>query len=244
MSATVLTLDHVTSGYGSLTVLRDVDATVGAGEMVAVLGSNGAGKSTLLKTVVGLLRPRSGRILGPSGQLSGRSADSIARSGVILVPEGRQLFASMTVLDNLLLGWYARGGSRAERRAQMKQVFDLFPILEERPAMPAGSMSGGQQQMLAIGRALMARPKVLLLDEPSLGLAPMVLKHVFEALQRLRELEVTILLVEQNAKMTLDFADRAYVLERGRVVVEGPASALAQDPRIQQIYLGLADHAH
>jgi branched-chain amino acid transport system ATP-binding protein len=149
----------------------------------------------------------------------------------------------MTVMDNLLLGWYAGGGSRTERRAQMTQVFDLFPVIAERPRLLAGSMSGGQQQMLAIGRALMARPKVLLLDEPSLGLAPMVLRHVFEALKRLRELEVTIVLVEQNAKMTLDFADRAYVLERGRVVVEGPAAKLAEDPRIQQIYLGLAEHA-
>ena len=243
MSSAVLTLEGVTSGYGSLTVLREVNATVASGEIVAILGSNGAGKSTLLKTVVGLLRPQAGRILGASGQLSGRTTESIARSGVILVPEGRQLFASMTVMDNLLLGWYAGGGSRTERRAQMTQVFDLFPVIAERPRLLAGSMSGGQQQMLAIGRALMARPKVLLLDEPSLGLAPMVLRHVFEALKRLRELEVTIVLVEQNAKMTLDFADRAYVLERGRVVVEGPAAKLAEDPRIQQIYLGLAEHA-
>jgi branched-chain amino acid transport system ATP-binding protein len=215
--------------------------TVAEGEIVAILGSNGAGKSTLLKSVVGLLRARSGRIYGAGVELTGLSTEAIARAGVMLVPEGRQLFASMTVLENLQLGGYM---SRRKVRvdSQLEQVFELFPILQERRRQLAGSMSGGQQQMLAIGRAMMARPKMLLLDEPSLGLAPIVLGQVFDALARLRTLGVTTLLVEQNAIMTLAFADRAYVLERGKVVVAGKASDLADDPRIQQAYLGLAGH--
>jgi branched-chain amino acid transport system ATP-binding protein len=241
MSEPILSLSGVSSGYGELVVLHDVDVRVDQGEIVAILGSNGAGKSTLLRSIVGLLRTRSGRIMGPGGELTGRSTEAIARAGVILVPEGRQLFSTMTVLDNLLLGghMHRRQGGGGDR---IEQVFDLFPILKERRRQVAGSMSGGQQQMLAIGRALMARPKVLLLDEPSLGLAPIVLGQVFKALGTLRDLGVTTLIVEQNAMMTLEFADRAYVLERGAVVVEGNASELANDPRIQQAYLGLAGH--
>ncbi len=241
MSTPLLSIEGVCSGYGDLVVLHDVDVTVDDGEIVAILGSNGAGKSTLLKSVVGLLRTRSGQISGAGVRLTGLSTEAIARAGVILVPEGRQLFSTMSVLENLLLGGHV---NRRHHRndSQLEQVFELFPILKERRRQVAGSLSGGQQQMLAIGRALMARPKVLLLDEPSLGLAPIVLGQVFEALGTLRTLGVTTLLVEQNAMMTLAFADRAYVLERGRVVVAGKASELASDPRIQQAYLGLAGH--
>ena len=241
MSTPLLSVAGVRSGYGDLIVLHDVDITVHDGEIVAILGSNGAGKSTLLKSIVGLLRTRSGQIDGAGVRLTGLPTEAIARAGIILVPEGRQLFSTMSVLENLLLGGHL---NRRQHRndSQLDQVFELFPILKERRRQVAGSMSGGQQQMLAIGRALMARPKVLLLDEPSLGLAPIVLGQVFEALATLRTLGVTTLLVEQNAMMTLAFADRAYVLERGRVVVEGKAADLANDPRIRQAYLGLGGH--
>jgi branched-chain amino acid transport system ATP-binding protein len=243
MSEPILSIDRLSGGYGELTVLHEVSAHVNEAEIVAVLGSNGAGKSTLLKTVAGLLRPTRGRVRGVGRDLTGLSPERVSRAGVILVPEGRQLFASMSVMENLLLGGHARRRERAAQRAQLRQLFDLFPILEERRRQAAGSLSGGQQQMVAIGRALMARPRVLLLDEPSLGLAPLVLAQVFEVLATLRSMGVTTLLVEQNARMTLELADRAYVLERGRTVVEGPAAELVDDPRIQHAYLGLADHA-
>jgi branched-chain amino acid transport system ATP-binding protein len=239
MTDPVLVIEGVTGGYGELMVLHDVSAFVREGEIVAVLGSNGAGKSTLLKTVAGLLRPVRGRISGLGRELTGLSAERVSRAGVMLVPEGRQLFSAMSVMENLLLGGYARGRGRGQRD-QLARVLELFPILGERRRQVAGSLSGGQQQMLAIGRALMARPSVLLLDEPSLGLAPIVLAEVFEVLGTLRGLGVTTMIVEQNAKMTLGLADRAYVLERGRVVVQGPAAALIDDPRIQRAYLGLA----
>jgi branched-chain amino acid transport system ATP-binding protein len=224
-------------------VLHGVNAHVLEGEIVAVLGSNGAGKSTLLRAVAGLLPTRTGRILVGAQDVTGRAPEKIARSGVILVPEGRQLFGTMTVMENLLLGGQMHRRDRSGERAQLDRVLELFPALESRRRQVAGSMSGGEQQMVAIARALMARPRVLLLDEPSLGLAPIVLGMVFDALRSLRELGVTTLLVEQNASMTLRLADRAYVLERGRVVVDGPAAELHDDPRIQHAYLGLAAQA-
>jgi branched-chain amino acid transport system ATP-binding protein len=227
----------VTSGYGSVTVLRDVSLHVAEGEIVALLGANGAGKSTLLKTVVGLLRPTAGTIEAHGADITGSLPERITRRRVVLVPEGRQLFDAMTVRENLILGGYTQPRSR--RNGDLDRVFALFPILRERQRQKASSLSGGQRQMVALGRALMARPTLLLLDEPSLGLAPLVIKETFETLVKLRDDGVTILVVEQNAMMTLEIADRAYVLERGRVTIDGPAEELARDPRIREAYLGL-----
>jgi branched-chain amino acid transport system ATP-binding protein len=231
-----LRVHRLTGGYGDVTVLRGISLEVAAGEIVAILGANGAGKTTLLRTVVGLLRPKSGTVEANGVDITGRKTEAITRQSVVLVPEGRQLFHSMTVLENLILGGYTR--PRSERGPNMERVFDLFPILKERQSQKASSLSGGQRQMVALGRALMARPTLLLLDEPSLGLAPLVIKETFDTLARLRDDGVTILIVEQNAAMTLGLADRAYVLTRGRVSMQGPAAELAADPRVQQAYLG------
>jgi len=232
-----LTLEGVTGGYGGVTVLRDISLEVQEGEIVAILGANGAGKSTLLKTVVGLLRPSCGRIAAGGEDITGMAPEKITRRNVVLVPEGRQLFDAMTIRENLTLGGYTQ--PRANRAGDLRRVFDLFPILEERQRQKASSLSGGQRQMVAIGRALMARPRLLLLDEPSLGLAPLIIKETFATLATLRDDGVTVLVVEQNAMMTLELADRAYVLGRGKVSMQGRASDLAQDPRIREAYLGL-----
>jgi branched-chain amino acid transport system ATP-binding protein len=238
MPEPALSVDHVTSGYGPVTVLRDVSLTVGRGEVVAVLGSNGAGKSTLMKTVVGLLRAKEGRIGCGGEDITGRSTEDIARLGTTLVPEGRHLFPDMTVRENLMLGAYAHRRDRKATARQLERVHELFPLLAERAQQRAGGLSGGQQQMVAIGRALMARPQVLLLDEPSLGLAPKVTYQVFSALGQLRGLGVTVLVVEQNASLALELADRAYVLERGRVTIAGTSEQLRRDGRVQASYLG------
>ena len=232
-----LRVQGVTSGYGGVTVLRDVSLDVAEGEIVAILGANGAGKSTLLKTIIGLLHPTSGTIEAHGEDITGSSPEVITRKQVSLVPEGRQLFDTMTVKENLQLGGYTQ--PKSNRQEDMARVFELFPILEERITQKASSLSGGQRQMVALGRALMARPTLLLLDEPSLGLAPLIIKETFETLATLRDAGVTILIVEQNAMMTLALADRAYVLERGSVSMEGPADELAKDPRVRQAYLGL-----
>jgi branched-chain amino acid transport system ATP-binding protein len=234
-----LVIDKLTSGYGHVTVLRDVSLRVGQGEIVALLGSNGAGKSTLLKTVVGLLHPSKGQIFVDGDSVARTSTERIAEKGVVLCPEGRQLFSALTVHDNLMLGAYGHRRDRRGTQEALERVYTLFPILRDRAGQVAGSMSGGEQQMAAIGRALMARPQVLLLDEPSLGLAPLVLRQVFEALERLRQFGLTVLIVEQNAMLTLELADRGYVLERGRISVEGPSSNLRQDERVRAAYLGL-----
>jgi branched-chain amino acid transport system ATP-binding protein len=233
---TALAVDGVTSGYGQVTVLRNVNLSVSEGEIVAILGGNGAGKTTLLRTVVGLLRPSAGRIVALGEEITGSLPEKITRRQIAYVPEGRQLFDSMSVRDNLILGAYTQ--PRANREADFERVFQLFPILRERVGQKVSELSGGQRQMVAIGCALMARPKLLLLDEPSLGLAPLVVRETFQTLTKLREEGVTILIVEQNAMMTLELADRAYVLTRGSVSMEGVAEDLIQDPRIQQAYLG------
>ncbi len=233
-----LAVENVTSGYGPVTVLREVSVTVAQGEIVAILGSNGAGKSTLMKTIAGLLRPSAGRVLAYGREVSRLAPEKITSAGVMMVPEGRQLFGELSVADNLLLGAYLHKREREQNRKQLEIVYDLFPILKERLRQAAGGMSGGQQQMVAIARGLMARPRVLLLDEPSLGLAPQVIEQVFAALARLRELGTTVLIVEQNALQALDLADRAYVLERGRVTIEGAAGQLKDDPRVRAAYLG------
>jgi len=239
VSEPLLHVDGVTAGYGPVTVLRGVTLSAGEGELVTVLGANGAGKSTLLATVVGLLNPRGGRILFGGEDVTGQPAESMARRRLVMVPEGRQLFGPMTVLDNLLLGAHARHLGRRAAGEPLERVFALFPVLKERTRQPAASLSGGQQQMLAIGRALMAEPRMLLLDEPSLGLAPLVTRSLFDILRVLHDAGTSILLVEQNARMALDLADRAYVMERGTVTVEGRAADMLEDERVRAAYLGL-----
>jgi branched-chain amino acid transport system ATP-binding protein len=239
MTEPLLLAEDVTAGYGPVTVLRGVTLVAREGDLVTVLGANGSGKSTLLSAIVGLQPPRAGRVMFAGQDITGKSPETIARQRLVLVPEGRQLFGPMSVLDNLLLGAHSRPRNRRAAADALERVYSLFPVLRERARLPAASLSGGQQQMLAIGRALMADPKMLLLDEPSLGLAPLVTRQLFDTLRLLHDAGVSILLVEQNARMALELADRAYVMERGAVTVEGPAAEMLQDERVQAAYLGL-----
>ena len=236
----MLSLRNVESGYGSLKVLRHVSLHVGRGEIVSIIGANGAGKTTLLKTVVGLLRARDGQILFEDRDISAARTESIVRGGCSLVPEGRQVFAPMSVHENLLLGASARfrRGTRVRTDEDLDRVFALFPRLKERVNQLAGTLSGGEQQMLALGRALMARPKLILLDEPSMGLAPLVVKEIFVVIRRLRDEGNTVLLVEQNARAALKIANRGYVLENGRIILEAPAEALLANRDVERAYLG------
>jgi branched-chain amino acid transport system ATP-binding protein len=236
----VLRLRNVDAGYGKLAVLRRVSVHVSPGEIVTLVGANGAGKTTLLRTVAGLVRPRAGEIVFGGEGVTRLATERIVARGCSLVPEGRQVFATMAVRENLLLGahvQYARG-RREEVAADLERVYGLFPILARREGQLAGTLSGGEQQMLAIGRALMARPKLMMLDEPSMGLAPLVVKDIFAILQRIRAEGTTVLLVEQNARGALRIADRGYVLETGRIVLEGTAEELLANRDVQRAYLG------
>ena len=242
MADPLLTLDGVEVWRGQTPVLRGLDLTVDSGEIVALIGANGAGKTSTLMTVSGLLRPRRGRLRyrpadGPEVDLAAEPVEAIVARGIAHCPEGRQIFVSLSVRENLKIGAYLRR-DRAAVAADLAEVTRLFPILEERGDLPAGGLSGGEQMMLAIGRALMSRPRLLLLDEPSLGLAPQLVDTIFRTLAEIARTGTTILLVEQNAAMALDFADRAYVLETGAVALSGPASALADDPQVRRAYLG------
>jgi branched-chain amino acid transport system ATP-binding protein len=223
--------------YGAIGAIRNVSLNVAEGEVVTVIGSNGAGKSTLLKTLAGILKPRRGEIRFESKQVGGKSSANMVKLGVALVPEGRHVFPQMTVRENLDLGAYYRR-DRNGVRDDMERVFDLFPILRERIGQQGGSLSGGQQQMLAIGRALMSRPRLLMLDEPSLGLAPAIVQQLGRLIVDLNRAGTTILLVEQNARMALRLADRAYVLANGRVVQQGTGAELLEDPAVRSSYLG------
>jgi branched-chain amino acid transport system ATP-binding protein len=237
----LLDVRGLSAGYGRVPVLHGVSLAVAAGRIAAIVGPNGAGKTTLMFAVMGLL-PRRGEVRfggAPAGP-----TEAMVAAGAVLVPETRALFADMTVADNLLLGaWPRRRTARAERADTLAEVFALFPRLAERRRQLAATLSGGERQMLALGRALMARPRLLLLDEPSLGLAPRIVRDIFRVLARLRETGIAILLVEQNARAALDIADHGYVLEMGEVVLEGPSGALADDPRIIATYLGTGRHA-
>jgi branched-chain amino acid transport system ATP-binding protein len=233
----VLELREVEAAYGAIRALHGLSLSVRPGEVVALLGPNGAGKTTTLRVISGLLRPTRGQILYKDQEITGRSPAAIARMGIIQCPEGRQVFKNLTVWENLLLGAY-RLRDRAQERQSLEWVFGLFPILKERPNQRAGLLSGGQQQMLAIARALMAKPEILLLDEPSLGLAPRVVEEVFEALAQLKAQGLTMLIVEQNAEKALGLADRAYVLEAGRLVLADSAARLRENPHLVRIYLG------
>lgn len=222
--------------YGAIQALHKVNITVAEGEIVSIIGSNGAGKSTLMRAISGLIPPRSGQILFQGESIEGRPADQIVRLGISQSPEGRRIFTNMSVQENLLIGATIR--QDAEIAADLEKVLDRFPRLRERFKQNAGTLSGGEQQMLAIGRAMMARPKLLLLDEPSLGLAPNLVMEIFKIIQDLNDSGVTILLVEQNAHRALQMAHRAYVLETGNLVLEGPGSELLTSPKVREAYLG------
>jgi branched-chain amino acid transport system ATP-binding protein len=239
-TAPLLAVDNLSVAYGKIEAVRGLNLQVRAGEIVTVIGPNGAGKSTLLGALMGVL-PSSGGSIRIDGRLQGQSqVDQRVAQGVSLVPESRALFASMTVEDNLRLGGYRlRSESKAQHQAMLEEVFALFPRLQERRKQEAATLSGGERQMLALGRALMGRPRLLMLDEPSLGLAPLIVRDIFAIIVQLRAKGVSILLVEQNARAALRVADQAHVLEMGRVVMSGPAAQLADDPRIVQAYLGL-----
>jgi branched-chain amino acid transport system ATP-binding protein len=223
--------------YGDLQALWGTTLAVHQGEVVALIGPNGAGKTTLMRTITGLSRPTRGSVVLDGESLERVPAHGIVERGVVLVPEGRRLFGEMTVLENLEMGAFSRR-ARQRRASTLANVFEIFPILAERRRQLAASLSGGQQQMVAIGRALMGLPRLLLLDEPSLGLAPLVVQDIFGVLRRVNENGVTVLLVEQNARLALELADRGYVLEQGRVVGEGSGAALLADEAVRQAYLG------
>ena len=235
-SCDLAVVDDVFSGYGKSQVLHGISLSVNEGEIVALIGANGAGKTTLLKTISGLIQTRSGTIRFQNTEIQNLSAHRIVQSGVSQVAEGRAMLKRMTVLENLRIGAHVRKDK--EVRQDIDQIFSKFPVLGERQDQLAGLLSGGEQQMLAIGRALMARPRILLLDEPSLGLAPMVVTEIFRTLRALRDDETTIFLVEQNARRALQVADRGYVLERGQIALEGTGQRLLDDETIQQTYLG------
>ena len=238
--AAMLEVSDLRVRYGAIEALRGVNLRVRPGELVALIGSNGAGKSTCLKALAGILRPVQGSILLEGEELAAEPAHRIVARGMVLVPEGRRLFADQTVMDNLLLGGYRRRGAGGEKdlRARAEEYLDRFPILRERQHQTSGGLSGGQQQMLAISRGLMAAPNLLLLDEPSLGLAPLLVRQIFDIIKALRRSGRTILLVEQMANLALRVADRAYILEQGRVVLHGTSRELLSHPDVARGYLG------
>jgi branched-chain amino acid transport system ATP-binding protein len=234
----LLELRDVEVAYGDLPALRGVSVSVEAGETLSVVGANGAGKTTMLRAISGLLRPRAGQILLDGVRLDTLPSHAIVEHGVVQVPEGRKIFPSLTVLENLEMGSYI-SAAKARRREGLAQVFALFPRLEERVSQAAGTMSGGEQQMLAIGRALMARPRVLMLDEPSLGLAPIIVTEIFRIIGEISQLGTTVLLVEQNTRQALALSRRGYVLENGRVVLAGSGAELLGNEHVKRAYLGM-----
>ena len=233
----ILQIKNLVMNYGPITALKGVDLAVPEGQIVALLGANGAGKTTTLKVVSGLLKPTAGEILFEGQNIAGKSAHQIAKRGIMQSPEGRYVFAGLSVEDNLRTGAYGIK-SKAEAVRNFERVYEMFPRLKERAKQQAGTLSGGEQQMLAIGRALMGSPRMLLLDEPSLGLAPLIIKDIFETLVKIREEGTTILIVEQNALATLKIADYAYVLELGKISMHGKAADLMKDERLIEAYLG------
>lgn len=236
----MLRIKNLDAGYGNLKVLRKVSLHINPGEIVSIIGANGAGKTTLLNTIAGLIAARSGEIAFNKSDITGTPAERRVFLGCSLVPEGRQVFAPMTVIENLILGAYVqyRRRDREAVHEKLGHVFELFPKLKERESQLAGTLSGGEQQMLAIGRALMAGPSLIMMDEPSTGLAPLIIKDIFKAVVRLRDEGNTVLLVEQNAKAALGISDRGYVIETGRIILQGPAEELLLNHDVQRAYLG------
>ena len=235
----MLKMTDISAGYGRVSVLKGINLEVGEREVVCLVGANGAGKSTLLKTISSLVVPSAGSILFMGREITGKRPEEIVRAGIGHVPEGRQIFASLTVEQNLILGAYVHGSKKAHLEKLYSLVFDLFPILKKRFAGRAGSLSGGEQQMLAMARGLMSEPKLLLLDEPSLGLAPLVVSNILEIVKDLRNRGIPILLVEQNVTAALKIADRAYIIETGRIAGQGRAGDLLGDDEVRKRYLGM-----
>jgi branched-chain amino acid transport system ATP-binding protein len=233
----LLTVDHLSVFYGNIQALREVSFTVAQGEIVSLIGANGAGKSTTLRALSGVVRTEAGSIVHDGKSIAGLPSHRIARLGIAHVPEGRGVFANMSVRENLEMGAYTRS-SRKEVVESLERVFGLFPRLAERATQFAGTLSGGEQQMLAIGRGLVQRPALMLLDEPSMGLSPLLVREIFRMIAEINKAGTTILLVEQNASMALSIADRAYVLETGEIVLAGKASALLENPKVRAAYLG------
>jgi branched-chain amino acid transport system ATP-binding protein len=236
----MLRIEGLNAAYDSIRVLKNVSIDVPKGKVVSIIGANGAGKSTLLKTISGLMKINKGSIYYKDKNLAGMPASRIVGLGISQVPEGRQIFAHLSVLDNIRLGAYLyfKRNNRLEINERIHRIYEIFPILETRSRQIAGTLSGGEQQMLAIARALMARPELLLLDEPSMGIAPLVLREIFKVIQRLNESGTTVLLVEQNARAALKVAHYSYVLERGEIVMEGLAGELLDNPKVKEVYLG------
>jgi branched-chain amino acid transport system ATP-binding protein len=231
----LLRLESVDTFYGQIHILQGLDLQVGEGELVCLLGGNASGKSTTLKTILGIVRPRNGVVRFAGEDVTGRSTSYRIRKGMAIVPENRRLFAPMTVLENLQMGAYLHGGGAKE---DFDRVYELFPLLHERRSQLAGTLSGGEQQMVAMGRALMSRPRLLLMDEPSMGLAPLLVARSFEIIKQVHEAGVAMLVVEQNANVSLSIADRGYVLSTGRLVLEGLASELRENEDLRRAYLG------
>ena len=236
----MLRIEGLNASYGSIRVLKDISIQVPAGKVVSIIGANGAGKSTLLKSISGIMKINGGSILYKEQNIAGMPANRIVRLGISQVPEGRQIFAHLTVRDNINLGayHYFKRSNRLEIKERIERVYQMFPILEKRSKQIAGTLSGGEQQMLAIGRALMGRPELLLLDEPSMGIAPLVVREIFNVIKQLNQSGVTVLLVEQNARAALKVAHHSYVIERGKIVLEGLAAELLDNPKVKEHYLG------
>lgn len=231
-----LRIDDIKVNYGGIQALKGVSLDVREGEIITLVGANGAGKSTLMNAIMGMVPVASGSIMLNETNITNVDTKKLVKNGLVLVPEGRQIFPELTVKDNLYMGACLRKEKEAQK--ELGEVLNMFPILEERYSQIAGTLSGGEQQMLAIGRAMMSKPQILLLDEPSLGLAPLIIKEIFEMICRIRSMGVTVLLVEQNAKMSLRISDRAYVLENGRIVASGSADDILKSEEIQKAYLG------
>ena len=236
----MLSIEGLRTSYGNIRVLKGVSIQIPEGKVVSIIGANGAGKSTLLKNISGLVKAQEGRIIYKGKDITGMPAHRIVGLGISQVPEGRQLFAHLTVLDNIRLGayHYFKRSNRDEINGSIEHVYQIFPILEKRSKQIAGTLSGGEQQMLAIARALMGRPALLLLDEPSMGIAPLIVREIFNVISKLNASGTTVLLVEQNAKAALKVANHCYVLERGKVVLEGLAAELLDNPKVKEVYLG------
>ncbi|CAH0211297.1 ABC transporter ATP-binding protein [Peribacillus sp. NPDC101481] len=233
----MLKIEDINVYYGNIQALKGISLSINEGEIVTLIGANGAGKSTLLKSISGLLKPKQGKIVYEGQSIGGKAAQSIVKMGISHVPEGRRVFANMTVEENLQLGAYLRK-DKAGIKQDMEKVYELFPRLLERLKQQSGTLSGGEQQMLAMGRALMAKPRLLLLDEPSMGLAPLLVKQIFNIIEEINKTGTTILLVEQNANLALSIADRAYVVETGRIVLSGKSEELTASEEIKNAYLG------
>ena len=234
----MLKIKNLEAGYGKLRVLKRISMHIDSGEIVTIIGANGAGKTTLLYTIAGMIKASAGDIVLYGQNITQTNPEKIVSAGCSLVPEGRQAFSTLSVQENLILGGYVQKKRKRNQREELQKIYDIFPVLKEREYQLAGTLSGGEQQMLAIGRALMAHPKLIMMDEPSTGLAPLIVKDIFQIIHRLRETGNTVLLVEQNAKAALGIADRGYVLETGKIILQGPAEDLLTNNDVQRAYLG------